>query len=328
MQASVWGFAALGVFVLVPGLLLASARWSLDSDYTHSRSTTALPSLVPGISTGLVQISASGFSFRARVAGLGNEGPGLILLHGFPESSIMYEPLIEAASSAGFPVVAFDQRGYSPGARPLEISSYALEELVGDVFAIADAVGFDRFHLVGHDWGSIVGWGAAARDPKRVLSFVSLSIPHPGAILAANSERGTPFYVKVFRLPGVPETLLSTGGLFTLRKLMYGTMTDAHRQEYTALFSEPGALTAALNWYRRQTPAEAAVAGQVTQPVLYVFGTRDLQVFVREEVRALQPNFVTGPYQSIELEAGHWLMQEETDAVVAAVMTHLRAQPR
>ena len=97
-------------------------------------------------------------------------GDPVILLHGFPETSAMWTPLIEAAASDGFRVVAFDQRGYSPGARPDDVAAYAVPALVDDVLAVADALGFQRFHLVGHDWGCVVGWSVASLHPDRVTS--------------------------------------------------------------------------------------------------------------------------------------------------------------
>jgi pimeloyl-ACP methyl ester carboxylesterase len=321
--------AALALIVLVLALVLLSSRFSLDDEYTHTRSADALPLWSPGRSDGLVQIPARGMVFRARVAGLDGDGPALILLHGFPETSIMWEELIAAAHALGFQVLAFDQRGYSPGARPEAVEAYQLPELTADVFAVADTVGFERFHLVGHDWGAIVGWSAAATDRDRVLSYASLSIPHPGAIRLANADTGTPGYVRLFQTTGVPETLFSAGGFFLMKRL-YAEMPMPQRAEYLAVFSEPGALPAAFNWYRALV---AFVAGdprdwEVVQPVLYVFGNRDMPVFVRPEVRELQHRFVTGPFEEVELDAGHWLIQEEPGRVVYAVMTHLQAQVR
>ncbi len=210
--------AGVALIVALSGLVLLSSRFSLDDDYRHTRRSQALPRWSPGTSDGPVRISAGGMVFRARVAGLGGPGPAVILLHGFPETSIMWEPLIRAADAMGFRVVAFDQRGYSPGARPDAVDAYRLPELVADLFSVADAVGFERFHLVGHDWGAVVGWVAAGQDRDRVLSYASLSIPHPGAIGVANADRGTPGYVRFFQMTGVPETLFTAGGLFLMQR--------------------------------------------------------------------------------------------------------------
>ncbi len=310
------------------GMLLVSSQLSLDTESSHARRAGMLPALSPDVSRGLVQIRARDLSFRARVAGLDASGPPLVLLHGFPETSIMWGPLIESAEAAWYRVVAFDQRGYSPLARPDGVDAYRLQELVADVLAVADAAGFERFHLVGHDWGAIVGWAAAGQSRERILSFVSLSIPHPGAIRIANEGQDTPLYVRFFRMPRVPETLFTARDLALMRNSLYASMPDDQVDEYVSVFSEPGALRAALNWYRAmpgQFIASVDLAAEVVQPVLYVFGSRDLQVFTRKEVRDLQPRFVTGPYEQIELDAGHWLIQEQPEEVVKAIMHHLEA---
>jgi pimeloyl-ACP methyl ester carboxylesterase len=319
-----WVAALALILVVALASAVASAWLSLDRDYAHTRAAEALPLWTPDTSEALVSIEARGMRFRARVAGLDQDGPAVILLHGFPETSIMWERLIPAAAEAGFRVVAFDQRGYSPGARPDGIDAYRMPELTADVFAIADAVGFERFHLVGHDWGAVVGWVTAGLAPDRVLTYAVLSIPHPEAIRTANADRGVPGYVRLFQTPGVPETMLTSGGLFMMRGL-YGSMPQSQLDEYLAVFSEPGGLTSALNWYRAREEflSGGPIAEDVTQPVLYVFGNRDMPVFVRPEVRELQPRFATGPFEEVELDAGHWLIQEEPAAVVDAVMAHL-----
>ena len=315
----------LFILLALPYLVWLSARSSLDRSAGYTRASEALPVMGPGASEGLVSIEVGGLSFRARVAGLQGGGPGLILLHGFPESSIMWTPLIDRAAQAGFRVLAFDQRGYSPGARPMGVDQYDLERLVDDVFAIADAAGFDRFHLVGHDWGSMVGWAAAAREPARVLSWASLSIPHPNAIRDPDAPPSTPTYVKVFRQPGVAEALFGAGNLFFMKNLMYSTMPADHVEEYLALYREPGALTATLNWYRAIDLASGGFesVGPVVQPVLYIYGRKDIEAFVNEDVQARMPAFVQGPFETVGLDAGHWLIQDQEEVVLDHVMQHL-----
>ena len=155
--------AIAGIFALALLYVAVSAAMSLDRSYAHTQATEMLPLFAAGRSAPIARIAANNMEFRARVAGFDNPAPrgDLLLLHGFPETSIMYEPLIDAAAAAGFRVVAPDQRGYSPGARPNDRGDYSGAQLVADALAIADAVGFERFHLVGHDWGGCIGMGAA-----------------------------------------------------------------------------------------------------------------------------------------------------------------------
>lgn len=320
-------FLALALLVGVPLLVWLGARLSLDGELRHTEATRALPMLSPTTDHGLVRIAARGFEFRARVAGLRSDGPGLILLHGWPVTSIMWEPLVARAAAAGFRVVAFDQRGYSPDARPEGVENYAVPELVDDVMGVADAVGFERFHLAGHDWGSIVGWVAAAQRPDRVLSWASLSIPHPRAIPDPERDASPPGYIRLFRTAGVAESFLGFGGRLVMRTLLYGGMPEAHRAEYHAVFSEPGALTASLNWYRAIDPtgSEMSELAAVRQPVLYVYGKRDIPAFVNPGVQERLRAYVAGPFERIALDAGHWLIEEQEQVVVDAVMKHLEA---
>ncbi len=227
----------LGLIVVLLLVLLVSAGLSLDHEFEHTSRTEALPLLVLGVSDGLVRIPARGMMFRARVAGLEQDGPAVIMLHGFPETSMMWEPLIEEAVAAGFQVVAFDQRGYSPGARPDGVEPYELSEVVADLFAVASAVGMERFHLVAHDWGSIAGWLATKENPDRILSYASLSIPHPSTIGAANAADSIPSYIRFFQRPGLAERLLFALDSRLLRG-MYSEMPPDLLTEYLAVFSE------------------------------------------------------------------------------------------
>lgn len=127
-------------------------------------------------------VSANGLTFFCRVSGP-ETGTGVILLHGFPEWSIFYLPLMNhwLQSNKALRAVACALRGYSPGALPLNPEEYAYSDLINDVLGIADAFNFPRFHLVGHDHGAGLGWYVAARTANRVLSYSSLAIPHNDA---------------------------------------------------------------------------------------------------------------------------------------------------
>jgi pimeloyl-ACP methyl ester carboxylesterase len=319
-----WIVAALAVVALAAAaILVGGSLLSLDWDRQHSARTDALPLLSGSHADGLVRIETRGGSFRARVAGLSNPGPGVILLHGFPETSAMWTGLLEAAASEGFRAVAFDQRGYSPGSRPDPVSAYAVPELVADVVAVADAAGFATFHLVGHDWGCVVGWAVAAQHPERVRSWAALSIPHPGVLLASVRD-DPPAYIRFFQTPWLPELVFTWGGLALLRNGVYAGMPDDQRSEYLAVFAEPGALTAALDWYRALgTSLDAIGRLEVEAPVLFVWGRREF--WVDPAARERQREFIRGPYRELEVDAGHWLIQERGPQVTGAILAHIRA---
>jgi pimeloyl-ACP methyl ester carboxylesterase len=315
--------AGFVLVVLGLGALGAGSLLSLDWSRAHRARTAALPRLDASASQGLVRIEANGFEFRARVAGLDSHGPGLLLLHGYPETSAMWEPLLAEAAARGYRAIAFDQRGYSPGARPEGVEAYRVDEMVGDVLAVADAAGFGDFHLVGHDWGSVVGWIVAVRHPERIRSWTGLSIPHPGPMI--EQLRGDlPTYIRVFNTPWVPELLFSFGGFALLRRALPDR--EALRDEYVAVLAEPGALSAALNWYRA-IPATlegfADESFEVRPPTLFVWGSRE--GWVNDERLEAQRRLVRGAYHELEVDAGHWLMQEQTRAVVEGILGHLAA---
>jgi pimeloyl-ACP methyl ester carboxylesterase len=315
-----------GLVLLAVASLWFAAAINLDRDYSHTASTNALPWFTENTADTLVRIPANGMEFRARVAGFDNPNPrgDLLLLHGFPETSIMYQPLIEAAGRSGFRVVAPDQRGYSPGARPAGRDAYQMHLLVGDVLAIADAVGFQQFHLVGHDWGAGVGWVLTMGSPDRLLTYTALSIPHIAAFGAAIAEdpeqQSRSAYMGFFWLPWLPEQTFAVSDFGMLRTL-YGEHPAAELDEYLSVFSEPGALTGALNWYRAGADSGFSADGTVTTPILFIWGNQDPAVG-RTAVEG-QAQYIDGPLKEIELDTGHWLMATATADVVPAVIAHI-----
>jgi len=275
------------------------------------------------------EIAANGFTFHCRECGP-EGGEPVILLHGFPESSRMWTPLLPVLAEAGYRVLAPDQRGYSPGARPEGIDNYRYANLASDVTALADAVGFERFHLVGHDWGAGAGWAVVARSPERIASWAALSVPHVAAFGRAirededQAKRST--YITFFQQPGVAEAALSANDFEGLKNV-WSASSEEEKAEYLALFSQPGALTAALNWYRGSRgidPDDPEVQfGDVTTPTLLVWGNRD-QAIGRKGVEDAAA-YMKGPYKFVELDAGHWLIQEKPDEVIAELTGHLKA---
>ena len=316
----------LGVFILIVG-----AQMSLDRDFTHTRSVEALGPFSPAVAEGLVTIAANGMEFRARVAGFDGDGdkPVGILLHGFPVTSAMWNALIDPLAQLGLRVVAFDQRGYSPGARPEGVEAYTTDKLIDDVLAVADAVGAPQFHLIGHDWGAGVGWGVVLNAPERVASWTGLSIAHPAAFSQAlqddPDQQARSGYFALFQTPWVPETLFTFNQLAVLKGL-YQIMPADAVEEYVQVFSEPGGLTAALNWYRAMGVSlvdTGDLSNDVETPTLFIWGNQDGAVG-RVAIDAMA-QFMKGPYRNVELDAGHWLIAEKRAQVVEEVVSHLAA---
>lgn len=268
-----------------------------------------------------------------RVAGR-DDGDPVMLLHGFPETSIMWEDLMIRLAEAGYRCAAPNQRGYSAGARPEAIQAYAGNELVADVFALADALGWERFHLVAHDWGAAVGWQALQHAPSRIVSFSALSIPHYRAFAESSWEdaetadyRG--FLELVLGPEGAAERALSQSDMAGLRSTWVG---DARTiEDYVETLSQPSALRSVLAWYRASQGHRSILQSlpdaseTISVPTVVIWGRRDLYVHRGAVDRAAR--FMAGPYHVVELDAGHWLAQEAGPQVLAAVLSHLERHP-
>jgi pimeloyl-ACP methyl ester carboxylesterase len=323
-------YTLLGLILSIVAAAAIGSYFSLDRNFTHSKASAELPTIDSAPSNGLIQLAANDFSFRARVAGFDNiDGELVILLHGFPVTSAMWEPLLPALAKAGYRAIAFDQRGYSPGARPLESSAYTIDHLVSDVMAVADALGAEQFHLVGHDWGSAVGWNTVLSHPSRILSWTGLSIAHPAAFADAlqndPDQQSRSAYFALFTTPLVPEILLTFNGL-ALLSAAYEGMDQAKSDEYQAVFSEPRALTSALNWYRQMNASRATAQTadmSVTAPTLFIWGNNDAAVG-RGAVEA-QRQYMRGDYRVIELDGEHWLMTSHASQIVPEILEHFRS---
>jgi pimeloyl-ACP methyl ester carboxylesterase len=278
-----------------------------------------------------IEIPAGGMTFTARVAGPA-DGRVVLLLHGFPETSWSWRHQIEALAGAGYRVVAPDQRGYSAGARPAGAEHYRLPALVGDVVAIADQLGADRFDLVGHDWGGAVAWQTAGRHPGRLRTVTVLSTPHPKAFTKAlrtddADQASRSSYMQFFQQPDVPEQMFLANDGDGLRNLFVASGLQAGEfEEYVRVLLEPGAMTAALNWYRAASIADVEGMGPVTTPTLYVWSTND--VALGREAAEATAQHVDGAYRFEVLDGvSHWIAEEAPDDLNRLLLDHLAANP-
>jgi pimeloyl-ACP methyl ester carboxylesterase len=270
----------------------------------------------------------AGFSFEVGdtpAAGDRSTGQVAVLLHGFPEDRHSWDRVAPALAAAGYRVLAPDQRGYSPGARPAARSAYTLARLAGDVLALADAAGAERFHLVGHDWGAGLAWYVAARHPDRLLSLASLSVPHPAAFSRALTASGQAFrswYMAAFQVPWLPERVLSRGRGEAMRKLLTRAGLDPDSAaRYAARAADPAAMRGPINWYRALPLGLREPVGRVGVPTL--FGWSDGDRFVTRAAAELCRRYVTGPYRFEVFEgASHWLPEEVPDRVAGALLEH------
>ncbi|MFJ7905174.1 alpha/beta fold hydrolase [Streptomyces sp. NPDC096198] len=255
------------------------------------------------------------------------DGDLVLLLHGWPEFADCWTEELHALAEAGYRAVAVDQRGYSPGARPEKPTDYAVEHLVDDALAFADAQGADRFHLVAHDWGGMVAWALASTHPERLKSLSVLATPHPRALNQAAESSQEQYhrldYVRFFRQPdGAAEAALLADDAARLRSVYGGRIPDRLVEDNVSRLSRPGALTATLNWYRAIDDALTVPAGRITVPTLFIWGSEDIAL--GREAAQNTEDFIDGPYRFESLEgASHWLPEEVPDLVVPLVLDHL-----
>jgi len=247
------------------------------------------------------------------------DGPVVVLLHGFPEQHTMWQSIIPQLTAQGYRCLAPRQRGYSPGARPTRRRDYRIPELAEDVRTLIDASGAERVHLVGHDWGAAVAWQVAQQFPDRLLTLTALSVPHPGAFskaLVTSRQALASWYMYFFQLPRVPEWYLKRGrGTFTLAGLAKSraqhapALADAEARA----MAEPGALTAALNWYRAMPLSLSRDTNtKVTVPTMYVWSDGDLALL--EKGARLCGDYVRGEYRFEVLNGvSHWIIDEQPD---------------
>jgi pimeloyl-ACP methyl ester carboxylesterase len=271
-----------------------------------------------------VEVRTPAFTFTGRAAGP-EGGPLVVLLHGFPQTSYSWRAQLAVLGDAGFRAVAPDQRGYSPGARPAAVEDYRSTELVADVLVIADSLGAAELHLAGHDWGAAIAWQVAGRHPERVRTLTAVSVPHPAAFTKAIAEdpdqRARSGYMLAFREEGAPEDALLAGDAAGLRAVYAGLEDDAV-EEYLRVLRQPGALTAALNWYRAADASLATGLGPITTPTLYVWSTAD-PALGRTAADATAEH-VAGPYRFEVLEGvSHWVPEEAPDVLNRLLLDHI-----
>ena len=285
--------------------------------------------------TDLTRIALStGVELDVQLAGP-RDGPPVILLHGFPESHRTWRDIVPDLARDHF-VVAPDQRGYARSSKPAGVEAYAPDRIVGDLIALADALGIERFTLVGHDWGGAVAWMAALRHPDRIARLAIVNAPHPfvfqRSLFDDPAQRAASQYITRFRDTTLDQHILGKGLEWffatSFAQHVTGAIAGADKAAYLDEWGQPGALTAMLNWYRASpiivpapdaTPERPAFLDApfppVTQPVLVVWGVAD-KALLPIQVEQLPP-FV--PDLTVRrVEAGHFVPWQAPDAVIAA----------
>jgi epoxide hydrolase 4 len=263
------------------------------------------------------------------------EGQLIVLLHGFPEFWYSWRYQIPFLAQHGYTVVAPDLRGYNDTDKPR--TGYDVPTLIRDIEGLIKGLGQERAIIVGHDWGGVLAWAFAIRYPQMTDRLIVMNMSHPAAImreLRTLKQLRKSWYIFFFQIPWLPEYVLLRNSANEIGRMLRGTAVQksAFPREVTAKFqqamSKPGAMTAALNYYRqlfRHLPSYSTGGkDHVSTPTLLIWGEQDI---------ALDIALTTGLEQwvdNIEVkripDSGHWVQQEQPDEVNAFMLEFLQRQ--
>lgn len=186
-------------------------------------------------------IETNGVRLRTVVEG---DGPLVILLHGWPQCWYLWRHQIAPLAAAGYRVAVPDQRGFGGSSKPAGIDDYNIRHMAADVAGLARALGYERFHLVGHDWGCIIAWNTALLHEDSCQSVMGLSVPFwrvgPETIEPPGQDDQF-WYIRHFQTPGVIEAELERDPRSSLLKIYYGLSGDAPKSTWLGQFAYPRA---------------------------------------------------------------------------------------
>jgi pimeloyl-ACP methyl ester carboxylesterase len=280
---------------------------------------------------------STGITLNVALAG-DPANPPVILLHGFPESHRTWRVLAPRLQDRLYLIMP-DQRGFAASDQPQQVEAYAIDKLVDDIFALADALGIERFALVGHDWGGAIAWAAALKGDARVTRLGIVNSPHPvifqKSLIEDHAQREASQYISAFRAPGFERLVEAKGYDWFFERTFSGhvdlnRISESEQAQYLADWSQPGAFNAMLNWYRAGrmiVPAPGITVPlpdwllrafpRVQIPTLVVWGMKD---------SALLPVQLDGLDELVEdlttvrlPNAGHFAPWEAPDEVASAL---------
>jgi len=277
-------------------------------------------------------LQTNGVQLHIVTAGPENGQP-VILLHGFPEFWYGWREQIPVLAEAGYRIIVPDQRGYNLSDKPEGVKSYRVDALAGDILGLIDALGYDKVHLVGHDWGAIVAWSFAILHPKRLHKLGILNVPHPAVmnqfLRRDKEQKRKSWYIFFFQLPWLPEFFLrSDDWRNSVRMLLgsskRGSFSKDDILKYKKAWAQPGAISSMINWYRasRRYPPRMPKKPRVSVPTLVLWGKQDVAL----SHRMAQPSIDycdEGKLIFFE-DATHWVQHDKADEVNRLLLDFLK----
>lgn len=256
------------------------------------------------------------------------EGPLVVLLHGFPECWYGWHRQLGPLADAGYRVVVPDQRGYNLSEKPAGVDSYHIRELAADIVGLVDTLGYEQAAVAGHDWGASVAWWLALEYPDRLSKLCIVNVPHPTVfeqtLRSSWSQRKNSWYVAWFQVPYLPEITSSLRNHWLLADSLKSTsrsdaFTKTDLDRYRLAWSQPGAVTGMLNWYRAIARARPKpVRQQVAIPTRILWGADDVALDVEMAHESLK--YCTDGELQVVDGATHWILHEEPALVVETLL--------
>jgi pimeloyl-ACP methyl ester carboxylesterase len=287
---------------------------------------------------------STGVTLNVATAGP-EDGPAIVLLHGFPESHRTWRGLVPLLEDR-YRLIMPDQRGFAGSDAPQDVKDYATDKVVGDLFALVDRLGLDDFTLLGHDWGGAVSWAAALRNDPRLKRLVIVNAPHPvlfqKSLIEDSEQRAASQYITAFRTPRFEAAVEAMGWDTFFDKSFSGhvdlaSIPPEEKAQYIAEWSQPGTFTAMLNWYRAAAVTVPPPGVTVPLPdfLLRAFPTIKVPTLVvwGMEDKALLPLQLDGLdtlVDDLTVErvpgAGHFIPWQKPEAVAAPLRSFLQSR--
>ena len=254
------------------------------------------------------------------------DGKPVFLLHGFPEAWFGWEEQIEPLVQAGFRVIVPDQRGYNLSDKPRGVSNYKMDLLGDDILGIADQLGYEDFYLAGHDFGAMVSWSLALRVPQRIKRLVIANVPHPAVfktyLKSHPAQMLKSWYAIFFQIPGLPERFARANNWQFLISAMPDDLSKEEQNRYRQAWSQPGAITGMINWYRAtfSSSSPARVENTIKPSTLIIWGKQDPHL--SHQMAPLSLAYCQDGQLVMIDDATHWVQHDQAEQVSQLIIKH------
>jgi pimeloyl-ACP methyl ester carboxylesterase len=270
-------------------------------------------------------LPTNGIQLHTALAGP-EKGEPVILLHGFPEAWFGWEKQINSLAEAGFRVIAPDQRGYNLSDKPAGVESYRIRSLVKDILGLARSLGLKNFNLAGHDWGAMVAWSLALTVPRRVKRLAIANVPHPAVfaryLRSHPSQMLRSWYIAFFQLKGLPEKFVKAANWRFLAAALPDYWVEDQLERYRESWSQPGAITAMINWYRAAgLGSQSGRSPSIVEPeTLIIWGQQDPHL--SWQMAELSLEHCRQGELVLFKDASHWVQHDRPEEVGQLLIEH------